>query len=185
MLKQPELSTERLLLRPFQLEDSAAVQRLAGAWEVADTTANMPHPYEDGMAEAWIAGHAEAFKAGEEMTYAMVLKGSGELLGAMGMVLDRGFLGELGYWVGLPYWGRGYCTEAGRAVLTFAFDGLGLQRVFARVFRRNPASARVLEKLGMDYEGTQRQQVLRWGRPEDIILYGLLRADWERGRKPL
>ena len=154
------------------------VQRLAGAWEVADTTANMPHPYEDGMAENWIAGHEESFKAGETATFAITLAATGELVGAIGLTLEQGYQAELGYWIGVPYWRKGYCTEAGLAILTFAFGDLKLQRVYARVYKRNPVSAKVLEKLGMSYEGTQRQHVLKWGKPEDVVLFGLLKAEY-------
>ena len=180
MLQQPELSTTRLRLRPFRLEDGPVVQRLAGAWEIADTTANIPHPYEEGMAESWIASHADTFKTGEQVTFAVTRHAGDELIGAIGLVLDRGYLGELGYWIGLPYWGQGYCTEAGRAVIEYAFGELGLQRVFARALRRNQASRRVLEKLGMRHEGTLRQQLLKWGKPEDVDLFGLLQAEYRQ-----
>jgi len=178
MLRIPTINTERLILRPFHLDDAATVQRLAGAWEVADTTGNLPHPYEDGMAESWIAGHEESFKAGELATFALTPTKSGELVGAMSLVLSNGYQGELGYWVGVPYWGKGYCTEAGRAVLAFGFQDLKLKRIHAQAFKRNPASARVMQKLGLSYEGTRRQHALKWGKPEDVVLYGLLKADY-------
>lgn len=173
----PTLNTERLRLRPFALEDGPVVQRLAGAWELADTTANLPHPYEDGMAEQWIAGHAEACKGGEGLTLAVTLPAGDELVGAIGLILDQGYKGELGYWIGRPYWARGYCTEAALAVVNYGFEELHLARIFARALARNPASARVLQKIGMRHEGTQRQHVLKWGKPEDVELFGLLRAD--------
>lgn len=183
MLTIPTLSTERLRLRPFKLEDAAAVQTLAGAWEVADTTGNLPHPYEDGMAESWIAGHAESFKSGETATFAITLADTGELIGAVGLILDQGYQGELGYWVGVPHWGKGYCTEAGRAILAFAFNELKLQRIHAQAFKRNPASARVLQKLGLSYEGTRRQHALKWGKPEDVVVYGLLKVGYSAADK--
>jgi RimJ/RimL family protein N-acetyltransferase len=184
MTQIPTLTTNRLVLRPFHLEDAARVQILAGAWEIADTTANMPHPYEDGMAERWIAGHEEACKTGEAVTLAVTLASTGDLVGAVGLTLDRGYQGELGYWTGLPDWGKGYCTEAARTMLVFAFDELNLQRIHARVFKRNPASARVLEKLGFSHEGTLRQHVLKWGKPEDVQLFGLLKVDYETTSRP-
>ena len=155
------------------------MRRLAGAWEIADTTANIPHPYEEGMAESRIVGHADAFKTGEQVTFALTRLSSNERLGGLGLELDQGYRGELGYWIGLPYWGQGYCTEAGRAVLAYSFDALGLQRVFARALNRNQGSRRVLEKLGMSHEGTLRQQLLKWGKPEDVDLYGLLKAEYK------
>lgn len=178
MNRLPTLKTERLVLRPFESNDADAVKSLAGAWEVADTTANMPHPYEEGMAETWIARHEESFSAGETATFAITLASTGELTGAIGLTLDKGYQGELGYWIGLPYWGKGFCTEAGIAVLAFAFNELKLQRVHARAFLRNPASGRVLEKLGMTREGLRPQHILKWGKPEDVVLYGLLKTDY-------
>jgi RimJ/RimL family protein N-acetyltransferase len=174
----PTLFTERLLLRPFLLADAQEVQHLAGAREIADTTANMPHPYEDGMAESWIGTHQDAFQAGKEVTFAITLADGGGLVGAMGLIIQQEYQAELGYWIGVRYWGNGYCTEAGRAVLEYAFGDLGLRRVHAAHFRRNGQSGRVLEKLGMVQEGVQRRHFLKWGRPEDLVLYGILESEW-------
>ena len=84
---------------------------------------------------------------------------------------------ELGYWVGLPFWGRGYATEAGRAMLDYGFDEIGLNRIEALYLLRNPASGRVLDKLGMMHEGVRRQHIIKWGVPEDVGLYAVLAAD--------
>ncbi len=176
----PTLTTSRLLLRPFRFEDARAVQRLAGERDVAATTLNIPHPYEDGMAEAWIATHEEDLHRGRALTLAIVLKESGTLIGAICLHLDhRNFLGELGYWVGKPYWNLGYCTEAATAMVAYAFRTLGLNRVQARHFASNPASGRVMKKIGMRYEGTLRQALFHWGRFEDTAIYAILREEWQ------
>jgi RimJ/RimL family protein N-acetyltransferase len=86
---------------------------------------------------------------------------------------------ELGYWIGKPYWNAGLCTEAGRVILRYAFSELCLMRVHAVHLTRNPASGRVLQKLGMRHEGCRRGHVMKWGRLEDIELYGLLREEWD------
>ena len=87
-------------------------------------------------------------------------------------------LAELGYWIGQPYWGHGHATEAARAVLRHAFQELALERVWAQCLTRNPASGRVLQKIGMCHEGCQRSHVLKWGVLEDIELYGILKNEW-------
>lgn len=175
---QPTLTTERLLLRPFALSDAAAVQRLAGDRAVADTTERIPHPYEDGMAESWIATHAERFRNLEECTFAILLKDLPKLVGAVGLTLAMEHRrGELGYWIGQDYWNRGYATEASRAVIDFGFSVLGLHRIQARHMSRNPASGRVLEKLGMRHEGRLRGYTLKWGVFEDAEIYGILSGD--------
>jgi len=181
MMQPPTLLAPRLILRPFEMADARAVQRLAGDAAVADTTLNIPHPYEDGVAEAWIATHQPQFEAGEFVVFAIVLRATGELAGAIGLGVNRRFdRAELGYWIGRPYWNRGYCTEAGRAVLRYGFTELELNRICAHHFSRNPASGRVMEKLGMSREGLLRQHAKRWGRYEDLVAYGLVREDWLR-----
>jgi RimJ/RimL family protein N-acetyltransferase len=103
---------------------------------------------------------------------------SGELFGAVGLQIEPGHaLGELGYWIGVPYWGRGYATEAARALMRYGYSRLGLHRIQARHFLRNPASGRVMEKLGMSREGVLRQSVRKWGRFEDVVLYARLAED--------
>lgn len=176
---QPILPTERLVLRALVPADAPAVQHLAGAREVADTTLNIPHPYEDGMAETWIAERAEAYARGEGVAFAIAAREDGALIGAIGLTLNRRFFrAEMGYWLGVPYWNRGYATEAARAMLRFGFETIGAHRIHAARFSRNPASGRVLEKIGMRCEGTLRQHMLRWERFEDAVVYGILRDEW-------
>ena len=122
-MPQPMIETERLILRPFRLSDAQVVQSLAGVRDIADTTMSIPHPYEDGMAEEWIGGRDLAFKDGKAITFAMVLCDDGSVIGAAGLEIDRGCdKAELGYWVGKPFWNRGYATEAAAALLAYGFD---------------------------------------------------------------
>jgi RimJ/RimL family protein N-acetyltransferase len=183
MKQQPVLETERLILRPFNSSDAEDVQRLAGDREIADTTLNIPHPYEDGMAEEWIATHRPRFEEGRLCNFAVTLKATGELVGAIGLVIaPRWDHAELGYWIGRPYWGSGFCTEAGRAVIEYGFTRLGLHRIHASYFARNPASGRVMENLGMTREGLLRGHVKKWDKYEDLVLFGILKTDWEKTR---
>ncbi|HEY7728306.1 MAG TPA: GNAT family N-acetyltransferase [Candidatus Eisenbacteria bacterium] len=178
---QPTLETERLLLRPFRLEDGPEVQRLAGDRAVADTTIAIPHPYPDGAAEEWISTHASKFAAGTEATFAVTRKPEGDLVGAIGLMISPAHArAELGYWIAVPFWGRGYATEAGRAVLEYSFTRLGLHRIQARYLVRNPASGRVLEKLGMRMEGIQRHAVRKWDVFEDVAQVAILATEWTR-----
>ena len=102
----------------------------------------------------------------------------GALLGAIGLEINAEMQrAELGYWIGKPYWNHGYCTEAAQAVVRFAFDVLGLRRVFANHFGRNAASGRVMQKAGMRHEGTLRQHTVKWGTIDDMEVYGVLRGE--------
>ena len=175
---QPTLTTERLLLRPFDLADAPSVQRLAGDRAIADTTIAIPHPYPDGAAEEWIATHSTKYAGGTQAAFAITLRAEGTLVGAIGLlVLPAHRLAELGYWIAVPYWSRGFATEAGGTVLAFGFGEMRLNRIQAHHFTRNPASGRVLAKIGMRLEGIHRQSLRKWDAFEDVAQYAILLAD--------
>lgn len=177
----PTITTQRLVLRPFSLTDASTVQRLAGAYEVAAMTLNIPHPYPDGMAEEWITSHGPAWETKTHLTLAITLRTTvqdPQAIGAIGLGLCLEHRrAELGYWLGLPYWNQGYTTEAAGALVNFGFDNLSLHRIEAGHYRGNPASGRVMQKLGMQQEGILRQHTLRFGKFEDRVVYGLLASD--------
>ena len=182
MDSRPTLETERLVLRPFRLSDAPEVQRLAGDRRVAEMTMSIPHPYQDGVAEEWIGSHLETFGSGKEVILAVTLKAGGILLGAIGLAVRREHeRAELGYWIGVPYWNQGYCTEAAAAVVRFGFESLGLHRIQANHYARNPASGRVMQRIGMTREGCLRRHIRRWDRSEDLVLYGILRDEVIKG----
>jgi ribosomal-protein-alanine N-acetyltransferase len=170
MTQDVVLTTARLVLRPLKVEDARDIERLAGAYEVAYNTLMIPHPYPAGSAETWIRnGDAEG-------RFAIALRENGELAGMIGLCVVRDHdRGELGYWIGVPYWGRGYACEAAGAIIDYGFDVLKLNKVYAAHFDRNPASGRVLQKAGMTYEGTLRQHHKKWGEYVDILMYSKLR----------
>jgi len=178
-MQQPTLETPRLLLRPFTIADAPTVQQLAGAHEIADTTLNIPHPYPDGAAEQWIAAHPAAFADGTSATFAIVLRAPNVLGGAISLRIEqRHQHAELGYWISVPYWNQGYTTEAATALLSYGFSVLQLHRIYARHLTRNPASGRVMQKLGMTFEGIQREHVINGTQFEDLACYGMLRREW-------
>jgi len=131
------------------------------------------------MAEAWIASHASLHDEDRALTLAVETREEHRLCGAVGLRLAREDRhAELGYWIGVSDWGRGLCTEAAAAVVDYGFEVLGLHRIFATYFARNPASGRVLEKLGMAIEGCLRQHVRKWGVFEDLLVRGIVRDEW-------
>jgi len=181
--EQPTLTTERLVLRPFTLADVPAVVALAGDRAVAENTLSIPHPYTEAEAKEWISQRPAAWAEQKAINYAITLP-DGALCGSVGLALYPAYnMAELGYWIGRPYWGQGYATEAGAAVVDFGFIALGLNRINAVRFGDNPASGRVMEKLGLVQEGYRRRQTPKWGVYRDVALYGLLREDWENTRK--
>jgi len=177
--QRPILDTVRLKLRPFMLDDAPEVQRLAGDKDIASTTGNIPHPYEDGIAEQWIESHQGRFEAGELVNFAITHRHEAYLIGAVGLIIDKdNESANLGYWIGKPYWNNGYCTEAAQTVVNYGFQILGLNRIQASHMTRNPASGRVMQKIGMQYEGCSRQRMKKWGVFEDMDYYGILKSDY-------
>jgi len=180
----PVLETERLVLRPYTLADAPRVQQMCEDWAVASTTLNLPHPYPDGAAEQWISTHADNFRQGTEVTLAITLKPDRPVIGSVALMVTKNHLrGELGYMVAKEHWNRGFCTEANRALVDYGFRVLGLNRIQAMHFPRNPASGRVMQKLGMTKEGLLRQYVCNRGTCEDLVLYAIVRNEFEAAGK--
>jgi ribosomal-protein-alanine N-acetyltransferase len=167
-----------VVLRPFEPGDALRVQLLAGEREVAETTAVIPHPYPEGAAATWIAAQARDLAAGREYTYAVTLSEDSLLVGAIGLRPTATEHENLGYWIGRPYWGRGYATAAARAVIALAFSFLELDLIAASHLARNPASARVMAKCGMQPLRTENRD--HRGRREEFCVRGITRDDWER-----
>ena len=163
--------------------DAAVVQKLAGDRDVALQTMNIPYPYKDGLAEQWLSTLADQFVEGKQAAFAIVARANdkpeGEFIGAIGLMIEPDHeRAELGYWVGKPYWGNGYCTEAVRAILAYGFEQLGLRRIQAWHFFRNVPSGRVMRKIGMTHEGHLRQHIKRGNEVHDVEVYGILRSEY-------
>lgn len=181
MSEQPTLQTQRLILRPFTLQDVPVVTKLAGEKEIAAKTLFIPHPYEEKDAQEWISTNVNIFQANKAVVFAIVINANKQLCGAIGLGIDReNEQAEMGYWIGKPYWSQGYCTEAARAILQYGFTALKLHRICADHFKSNPASGRVMKKIGMIYEGCRRHHVKKWGKFEDLEQYGILDTDWQK-----
>jgi ribosomal-protein-alanine N-acetyltransferase len=175
----PTLLTPRLLLRPLAITDAAAIVRLAGAREVAAYTLRIPHPYTDNHAERFITAAARHAESGQSVVFAIEVQETSHFIGAIGLEIQPTHRhAELGYWIGVPYWGNGYATEAAAAAVRFGFETLQLHRIYAMHFLENAASGRVLRNIGMRHEGRLRQHVLKWDKFHDSEFYGMLRDEF-------
>jgi RimJ/RimL family protein N-acetyltransferase len=178
-----ELRTARLLLRCFQREDIPTLVPLVGAREIAATTANIPHPYTEDDGRSFLTQSENDFLAGRSIFYLIAVAQTGELCGGVGLSIKPAHShAELGYWIGVPYWGQGLATEAASAVVAFGFESLGLHRIYANVHAGNIASQRVLEKIGMRHEGRSREHVRKWDRFVDLENYGVLAGEIRGGK---
>jgi len=162
----PTLETERLTLRSLRHADAAEFARLAGDWAVASMTSDIPYPFSERQAKGWLT------PVRGEVRFA--IEHEGRLIGGVGFYRRASGTAELGFWLGRPWWGRGYTTEAARAVLGFGLTGGGLHRITATCDPENVGSARVLEKIGMSREGRLRDHLLIRGEWRDRLLYAAL-----------
>ena len=173
------MNSARLLLDSLSEADVASLVELAGDPAIADTTISVPHPLDERVAHEWLAGLAQTMALGSAEHFA-IREASGAPL--VGMVSLRGIDREheeveVSFWIGRPFWRRGYATEAACAVVDHAFDVLGLNRLVAHHMVRNPSSGHVLARLGFRQEGLLRERVKKWGVYEDVVLMSLLRRD--------
>jgi 8-oxo-dGTP diphosphatase len=165
------LETERLILRPPRPGDIQAMTVWLGDFDVARMTSRVPHPYSEGDAEAFIAD-------GAAHRFVIQRRKDGLFLGMIGLHADDGH--EFGYWLGKPFWGHGYATEAAHRLVTYAFEALGQETVHAGWFYDNPASGHVLAKLGARHNGSQMRRSAARGM--DVLCHDMLltRADFLR-----
>lgn len=143
-----ELTTERLTLRPISARDTSDFIALAGQWSVARMTSDIPHPLTVNDARRWTS------PSEGEVRLAIIL--SGTMVGAVGYFRDRSGCGELGYWLGRSWWGEGIASEAAAAVVRHGFAIDRLPAFTSSYFTDNPASGRVLAKLGFHSVGSAR-----------------------------
>ncbi len=181
------LRTARLLLRPPERRDAPEVAKLCDNPKVVLQTARMPYPYGERDAEAWIA-RARSASTDQEVSLLVTRLETGEILGGAGFGALESGEPEIGYWIGEPYWGQGYATEAVQAVIDCAFARRGLPRLIGRCRVGNPASRRVLEKCGFQYQaaGMVHSRALKGPVPtEDFCLERYVWQSLKRwGRQP-
>ena len=174
------IETERLRLLTLRESDIAELVPLIGDHRVAATTLRIPHPFAEEDAREYLNSPTKA----NELRLGIRLRASGEFIGGIGLhPCQEHKRAELGYWIGVRYWGQGYATEAARAVVKYGFEKAQLNRIFAAHFKHNPASGKVLQKIGMKYEGCMRQNILKWGDFVDVELYSILRPEFDSALK--
>jgi RimJ/RimL family protein N-acetyltransferase len=167
------VATERLTLRRPTLADVKAIARLANDLRVAENTRRLPHPYLPDHAVEFIRATAEL---GSESVFLIAHDDT-----AVGMVgIDRSTPGEaeLGYWLGVEHWGRGYATEAARGAIDFFFEEFEEDHLYAGARVTNPASRNVLEKCGFQWSGVQLHRFEALGSSTPVDSFRLSRGVW-------
>jgi RimJ/RimL family protein N-acetyltransferase len=170
--RSPVLATERLVLRAPRSDDAKAIATLVNDRRIAENTLRIPHPYGLADAESFIAA---ANAAGE---YTFLITRGADVLGACGIARRDGEEPEIGYWLGVAFWGRGYATEAARGVIDHAFGDLGCDCLAGGARVSNPASRRVLEKCGFQWTGVGLYRIRALASSAPVDRFRLDRRLW-------
>jgi ribosomal-protein-alanine N-acetyltransferase len=176
----PQLHTQRLILREITLADTSDLFRIRGDYEV--TKYNIGAAYTRlEQAHDLIEAIISSYRDHSEIRWGITLKGSSTLIGVCGYNywIRRDYRGSIGYDLARAYWGRGIMSEAVSAIVHFGFTRMGLNRIEADADARNPASMRVLEKIGFQREGLQHEQFYDNGQFYDLVLFSLLKRDYK------
>ena len=173
------IATERLVLRPLETRDRARLIELANNWKVAKNLSKMPYPYTEAAADWWLGQQDALWVGGKSVTLAVTIEDA--LIGGIGVGVreDRNDEEwELGYWLGEPYWNRGYASEAATALRDYAFADAMLPRIVAGHYADNHASGRILTKLGFRYTCEVSRHSLARGAKVKCLEMVLARERW-------
>ncbi|MGC5746878.1 GNAT family N-acetyltransferase [Chryseobacterium sp. NFX27] len=170
----PGIETERLILSQLKEEDIPFVTEYLQDRIFSDLTSNIPYPYTEEHAGVWVKMSRESFENNTGYTFAVRTK-EGKIIGAIGLHDRDDDKAELGYWVGKPFWNQGYVTEAAIALIDFGFKVLEFNKIYATYFLHNPASGRIMEKIGMEKEALLKQHLKKEGEYFDVMMYSVFK----------
>jgi RimJ/RimL family protein N-acetyltransferase len=167
------LETERLSLRRPTLADVKAIARLANDRRIAENTRRLPHPYSQDHAIEFVR-----FTAAEPRELALLIEHNFEAIGMVGLIMHEPEAPELGYWLGVEHWGRGFGTEAARAAIDYFFEEFSGDVLFAGARVTNPASRNILEKCGFQWSGVELHRFEALGCSTPVDRFRLSRSVW-------
>ncbi|MBD3310762.1 GNAT family N-acetyltransferase [Candidatus Woesearchaeota archaeon] len=168
-----------LFLRPLEIQDAEKLSELGDDMTIYKFT-HIPLPFTVRKAEEYILRSNQLMRKGRRFRLGIVLQETGELVGTLGLEIEMPgeHKARLFYWMGKPYRGRGYVTEACRMLISYAFSELGLGKIIIRCATDNRASQRVIQKLGGKLEGILRKDSFIAGKWRDALYHGLLKEEW-------
>ena len=169
-----QIETDRLILRLLTIEDAPSIAEIANDERVTSTT-SLPYPYKLEHALGWIENAEANFDNDVSYEFGIFDKVTNEIYGSVGCNYNKVHNhGEIGYWIAPNHWGKKYATEAAMGLLTFAFDVKNIHRIHSCHFDGNLGSGKVMQKIGMSYEGKQIDYVFKNGTYITLIIYGII-----------
>jgi len=174
------LETERLILRPPKMEDAWDMKTLLQERDISENIDAIPYPYPDEMAQRQLREAIQHLDDEDGYYFMITLKSSGELMGAVYSYHRPVHLNTtLTYWLGKPYRGNKYISEAVSSVMKYGFEADKFHRIWAMVYADNDAASQILKKVGMKHEGVLREHIYDGDGFRDVEYYGMLRKEWE------
>jgi ribosomal-protein-alanine N-acetyltransferase len=167
----PILTTNRLILRPYEFGDIPRLIELLNEKAISETSPTIPYPYNEQLALEWMINQFIHCSTGRFYAFAVVLKNTKELIGSISLTLKPEKQAEIGFWIGKPYWSKGYCSEAAKKVIAYVFEKLELELVYAECMHANEASSKVLKNLGMEFEKTVTTHIYRINQDLELDRY--------------
>ncbi len=184
MKRFPKIETQRLLLTELTSSDITSIVEYASNKNISNYTHNLPFPYSEKDAIYWINLANLGFKNGTKLTFGIRPKPDNEFIGGIGLTIVPEFeRAEIGYWVAEPFWGKGYATEATKAIINFGFSDLGLNKLTSSHLAKNPASGKVLTKSGLMKEGVLKEHLVKNSEYHDLVVFGLTKKEFEKNRQ--
>lgn len=177
----PTLFTERLILsQPTVSDTEDLVFQMNSTSEISENTLTLPYPYLKQHADFWFQMADYSFKKKEAFVFGIREKENQKLIGGIGLHLDvANNKAEVGYWLGKSFWNNGYATEALQRILKFGFEELLLHKIYASHFLHNPASGKVLEKNGFEFEAILKQEIFKNGAYLDLRRFSILKNSFQ------
>lgn len=178
MFNFQKIETERLVLRKLEISDADIITKYAGDRKISEFTLNIPFPYLEKDAVWWINNSFKGFEENTHYTFGIYLKDTKEF--RISLLLDmKNSRASLGYWIAVPFWNKGFMTEAVNAIMKFGFETLNLNKIYAQHLVQNEASGKVMQKAGMILEGELKQHNIKDGIFRDLRQYRLLKSEFD------
>jgi ribosomal-protein-alanine N-acetyltransferase len=166
------IETERLILSELKKEDLSLVIDYLQDKVFSEYTSNIPYPYTREDAELWLKITMETYEQKKGVTFAIRDK-TETIIGAIGLTDEGSDKAQMGYWMAKKFWNKGYITEAAKAMVESGFKELGFNKIYATHFLHNPASGKVMQKIGMKLEAVLKQHLKKDGKYYDIPMYSI------------
>jgi RimJ/RimL family protein N-acetyltransferase len=176
------IQTERLFLRPLWREDADQIYPLINEWDVVSKLARAPWPYTLSDAHVFTDYAEAAAESGNELVLAICLRPSLQIIGCIGALRHRDGAREIGYWLGKSYWGHGFASEAAAALVSGLFESLRVGQLISGFHLDNPASARVLAKLGFQATHAAVEPCRAQSKDVPVQRMALTRSAWQADR---